>query len=184
MKRVLGVLMLLVFSAAGMSAQGKPPAVGDHAKNFTLATLDGTKVSLADLEKRGPVVLLMLRGWVGYQCPFCNRQVGDFITHAKELEASGANVVLVYPGAADLVQVKAEDFATGKTMPPNMHFTTDPDLKTVNLYNLRWNAPNETAYPSTFLIDTNGVIRYAKVSTSHGDRSSAADVIAEIAKLK
>jgi len=178
------VLLGIVVSLSVLSAQGPLPAAGDKAKDFTLAKLDGSKVSLSQLEKSGPVVLLMLRGWVGYQCPFCNKQVGDFITHAKELQAAGANIVLVYPGAADLVQLKAEDFATGKTMPSNMHFTTDPDLKTVNLYNLRWDAPNETAYPTTLLIDKSGVIRYAKISKSHGDRSSAADVLAELAKLK
>jgi hypothetical protein len=28
----------------------------------------------------GPVVLVMLRGWPGYQCPFCTRQFGDDIS--------------------------------------------------------------------------------------------------------
>ena len=183
MKRVLAVVLLLV-SAVALSAQGALPAIGDKARDFTLAKLDGTKVTLSQFQKSGPVVLLMLRGWVGYQCPFCNRQVGDFIAHAAELKDAGATVVLVYPGAADLVHVKAEDFVTGKTMPSNFHFTTDPDLKTVNLYNLRWDAPNETAYPTTLVIDKGGVIRYAKISKSHGDRASAVDVLAEIAKLR
>lgn len=160
------------------------PAAGDTAPDFTLARLDGKKIQLSALAKAGPVVVLMLRGWVGYQCPICNRQVGDFISHAKDLEAAGANVVLIYPGAADTVQAKAEDFVTGKTIPANMHFVVDPDLATVNAYHLRWDAPNETAYPSTFLVDTGSVIRFAKISRSHGDRSSAADVLAEIAKLK
>lgn len=159
-----------------------PPAVGDKFKDFTLAKLDGTKVSLSGLAKTGPVVVVMLRGWVGYQCPFCNRQVGDFITHAKEL--AGANVVFIYPGAADMVQVKAEDFVSGKTVPSNMHFVTDPELKTVDMLHLRWDAKGENSYPSTFLVDKSGVVRYAKISKEHGDRAPAADVIAAIAKLK
>lgn len=177
------LLLMWVVTLATVVAQGAPPAVGDKLSDFQLARLDGTRVRLTDLTKSGPVVVLMLRGWVGYQCPFCNRQVGDFIAHAKELQASGANVVLVYPGAADTVQGKAEDFVTGKTMPANFHFVIDPDLRTVNAYHLRWDAPNETAYPSTFLVDKAGVVRFAKISKSHGDRSSAADVLAEIARL-
>ena len=184
MKRSLTLFLLAVLATISVSAQTAMPAVGDKAKDFTLAKLDGTKVTLSQFQKTGPVVLLMMRGWVGYQCPFCTKQVGDYIGHAKELQAAGATVVLVYPGAADLVDVKAADFATGKTMPSNFHFTTDPDLKTVNLYNLRWDAPNETAYPSTFLIDKTGVIRYAKSSKSHGDRSTATDVLAELTKLR
>lgn len=184
MKRLLGLLIAVVVTSVALSAQGAPPVVGEKARDFTLTRIDGKKVQLTALAKNGPVVVLMLRGWVGYQCPICNRQAGDFITHAKGLEAAGANVVLIYPGAADTVQGKAEDFVTGKTLPANFHFVMDPDLKTVNLYNLRWNAPNETAYPSSFLVDRTGVIRFAKISQSHGDRSSAADVLAEIAKLK
>ncbi len=167
-----------------VAAQGAPPAVGDKARDFTLKRLDGQSVQLSALTKQGPVVMLMLRGWVGYQCPFCNRQVGDFITHAKEFEAAGANVVLVYPGAPELVQGKAEDFVTGKTLPGNFHFVVDPDLKTVNLYDLRWNAAGETAYPSTLVFDRQGTVKFVKISHAHGDRSSAADVLAVLASLK
>lgn len=44
-----------------------PPAVGEPARDFTLSRLDGTNVTLSRLWKSGPVVVLMLRGWVGYQ---------------------------------------------------------------------------------------------------------------------
>ena len=126
----------------------------------------------------------MLRGWVGYQCPICNRQVGGFLGQAKAFQAAGANVVLVYPGTADIVQAKAEDFVTGKTLPEDFHFVVDPDLKVVNLYDLRWNTPGETAYPSTFVFDRQGVVRFAKISQSHGDRSSAPEVLQVLEGLK
>lgn len=158
-------------------AAGQPPAVGDRARDFTLNRLDGKPITLSALTQEGPVVLIMLRGWVGYQCPICNRQVGDFIGQAEAFRAAGANVVLVYPGAADIVQQKAEDFVTGKTLPGRFHFVVDPDLRVVNLYELRWNAPGETAYPSTFVFDRQGVVRFVKISHSHGDRSSAPDVL-------
>jgi peroxiredoxin len=107
----------------------------------------------------------------------CTRQVGGFIGQAHAFQAAGANVVLVYPGAADVVQDRAEDFVTGKTLPEQFHFVVDPDLKVVNLYHLRWNADGETAYPSTFVLDRQGVVRFAKISQSHGDRSSAPEVL-------
>lgn len=195
MKNILGVVSLVCLSAVALSAQAMqgqsmqmmsmaPPAVGDKMKDFTLSKLDGTKLSLSGLEKSGPVVVVMLRGWVGYQCPYCTRQVGDFITHAKELSERGTNVVFIYPGAADTVQVKAEDFVSGKTVPANMHFVTDPELKTVKMMNLFWDAKNENSYPSTFLVDQTGTVRYAKISKSHADRAEATVVIAEIAKIQ
>ena len=53
-----------------------------------------------------------------------------------------------------------------------------------DLYNLRWNAANETAYPSTFVFDRQGVVRFAKISKSHGDRSSAVDILALFKSMK
>ena len=93
-------------------------------------------------------------------------------------------MVLIYPGAAETVQQYASDFITGKNLPDNFHFVTDPDLKVVNLYGLRWDAPRETAYPSTIVVDRQGVVRFVKVSHSHGDRSAAPDVLQVLAGLK
>ncbi len=170
---VLGMLLTELPSAQSTI----PLAVGEKARDFTLNRLDGKPIQLAQLIKDGPVVLLMLRGWVGYQCPICTRQVGDFIGRGADFRTAGASVVMVYPGDANQVQGRAEDFVTGKTLPDRFHFLVDSDLKVVNLYGLRWNAPNETAYPSTFIIDTSGVVRFVKISRSHGDRSAAADVL-------
>jgi peroxiredoxin len=103
--------------------------------------------------------------------------VAGFFGKADEFRAAGANVVMIYPGSAELVQAKAEEFVTGKTIPEGFHFVVDPDLKIVNQYALRWNAPNETAYPSTFVIGRDGIIKFEKISHSHGDRSSAPEVL-------
>ena len=53
----------------------------------------------------------------------------------------------------------------------------DPDQKFVTAAGLRWEALNETAYPSTFIVDGDGKVTFRKVSKSHGDRAEAADVL-------
>jgi len=66
---------ILAGAAASVSADGtlrqaaiaQPPVVGEMARDFTLDRTDGKAVSLSALRKSGPVVVLMLRGWVGYQ---------------------------------------------------------------------------------------------------------------------
>jgi alkyl hydroperoxide reductase subunit AhpC len=103
---------------------------------------------------------------------------------ADAFKTAGASVVMIYPGAAASVEQYAKDFVTGKTLPANFHFVTDPDLRTVNLYGLRWDAPNETAYPSTIVVDRQGIVRFVKISHSHGDRSTAPDVLQVLAVLK
>ena len=47
-----------------------------------------------------------------------------------------------------------------------------------NSYGLRWDAPHETAYPSTFILDKNQTVLFEKISHSHGDRLSAQDALA------
>jgi peroxiredoxin len=142
--------------------------------------MDGKTVRVSELTKQGQVVLVVLRGWVGYQCPICTRQVGDLRAHAKELADAGAKVVLVYPGPADGLKEHAEEFVSGKGLPANFNFVLDPRMQFVSDWGLRWDAPNETAYPSTFVIDTDGKIRFAKISTSHGGRASAAEILAAL----
>jgi thioredoxin-dependent peroxiredoxin len=160
------------------------PEIGQKAPDFTLAQIDGKQLTLSAELKSGPVVLIVGRGWVGYQCPFCNRQFGDLLRNAKRIEAAGARVIWVYPGSADEVQNRAEEFAAGKPFPPNFRFVLDPDYALTLSYGVRWDAPQETAYPSTFVIDRKGIVRYALVSKSHAGRSTAADIIAELSKIK
>jgi peroxiredoxin Q/BCP len=168
---------------ANSSPVADPPKVGDKAPDFTLAALDGKKVTLSTELKNGPVVLVVGRGWVGYQCPFCNRQFGDFSKSAAEIEAAGARVVWVYPGPTESVQQRADEFAAGKAFPTNFRFVLDPNYAFTVSYALRWDAPQETAYPSTFVIDRAGIVRYALISRTHSGRATAADVLAVLATM-
>lgn len=172
-------IALLIASLTTLVA-APPPAVGEKAPNFTLMNLDGKPRQLAEATAQGPVVLLLLRGFPGYQCPLCNRQVMDFVKNGPAFAAAGARVVMVYPGPKDNLQAKAEEFVTGKDLPKHFEMLLDPDYAMTNLYNLRWDAPRETAYPSTFVLNKDGVITYAKISNSHGGRTTAAEVLAEL----
>jgi peroxiredoxin len=178
------VLAALALSSLGSAAvAADPPKVGEKAPDFTLAQIDGKTLTLSAELASGAVVLIVGRGWVGYQCPFCNRQFGDFLKAAPEIEAAGARVVWVYPGPTEEIQKRAEEFAAGKAFPRNFRFALDPNYTFTTRYDLRWNAPQETAYPSTFVIDRGGVVRYALISKTHGGRSTVADVLVEIRKL-
>lgn len=182
-------LIVLSLIATQLPAQssdkkGKPtrPAVGDEARDFELSGIDGKKVKLSSLTSEGPVVLVVLRGFPGYQCPICNKQVSGLLRSAKEFKGAKANVVLIYPGPAGDLKKHAQEFVRGKTLPENFYLALDPDFEFTKAYDLRWNAPAETAYPSTFVIDANRKVQFAKVSTSHGDRASLDDVLEAVRK--
>ena len=161
------------------------PKVSDKAPDFTLLSLDDKTVRLSELTAKGNVVLVVLRGWPGYQCPICDKQVQDFIQLKSSFAEAKAQLVFVYPGPASGLTAHAEEFkkSKGKEWPKEFVYALDPDYSMVNAYGLRWDAPRETAYPSTFVLDAKGAVRFAKISRSHGDRTKAADVLAEAKKL-
>lgn len=178
------VLSVLFISQGTLNAQAAPPNVGQRAPGFALHTPEGTTVSFDRLLKAGKVVLIVLRGYPGYQCPYCQWQAHDFIGHAAEFAQAGAQVLLVYPGPPAQLSARAKEFLAQKPLPSSVHLVIDPDYKVTNLYGLRWDAPGETAYPSTFIVNQRGIILFRKISHSHGDRTIATDVLAELNRQK
>lgn len=176
-----GLLVALCASAASAAEEDAFPKVGDKAKDFALSTPGGEKVQLASVLKKGPVALVVLRGYPGYQCAACDLQVRDLLQNAEKFQAAKASVLLVYPGPAEQLKQRAEEFVRGKTLPANFDLVLDPDYAFTKLYGLRWNAENETAYPSTFVIDPSGKITFAKTSQTHKGRASAAEVLQALA---
>jgi peroxiredoxin Q/BCP len=171
------ILLLATLAASMMAA---PPAVGEKAPDFALKNLDGKTVKLSDKTAKGQVVLIVLRGFPGYQCPLCNRQVKEFSSKASEF--AGKNVILVYPGPGEMLKEKATEFVMDKNLPANIELVLDPDYTFTNQYGLRWDAKQETAYPSTFLIDSKGMVFFSKVSKTHGGRTSVEEVVMELKK--
>ena len=179
----LFALCLGLFCAGRLNAQ--TPGVGAVAPPFTLSTPTGTQVQLRDELQKGTVALVVLRGFAGYQCPYCLRQVHDFVDHASQFAARRTEVVLVYPGpSANLGQHAMNFLAQQAALPPIVVLVLDPDYVMTNTYGLRWNAEHETAYPATFLLDPTGRVLYEKVSHSHGDRTSAEEVLNQLASAK
>jgi thioredoxin-dependent peroxiredoxin len=151
--------------------------VGDTARDFELESLGGEKVKLSKAAETGPVVLVVLRGNPGYQCPICSEQFSQFRSKAVEIKKLGARVLFVYPGPEAKLKTKAEEFVKGKDYPDHFQILLDPDYAFTNSYGLRWDAKNETAYPSTFVLDKKLKVSFAKISTSHGERAKVADVL-------
>lgn len=156
-----------------------PPKVGDAVPDFALPALGAdAKVELSRVLEDGPVVLVVLRGYPGYQCPICSRQVGSLIQRADAFKKAGTRVVMVYPGPAEKLDGFAKEFAGKFDLPDNFLFLLDPGYEFTNAYQLRWEAPRETAYPSTFVVTPDRKVTYAAVSKTHGGRPDTAAVVA------
>ena len=155
-----------------------PPQVGDKASDFALRTLDDQTVRLSDLTPKSKVVLIELRGWPGYQCPLCTKQVHDYVRNAEKFK--GVQVLMVYPGPADDLKAHATEFLQDKNWPKDFQLVLDPDFTFTKSYGLRWDAPDETAYPSTFIITKDGKVSFGHISKQHGDRVSAETVLKDL----
>lgn len=161
-----------------------PPAVGERARDFALKDLDGKSIALADMTAKGPFALVVLRGWPGYQCPICTKQFAELRAKANEFRKRGTPLLLVYPGPIERLDEHARAFLKNEKLPDGFMLVTDPGYAFVNAYGLRWDAQGETAYPSTFVIDKEQTVRFAKVSKGHGDRASTNDILAALDAAK
>jgi peroxiredoxin len=170
-------IFVAALSVAAAAEPAHPPAQGSKAPDFSLKSFRGEEVQLSSIMAKSPVVLVVLRGYPGYQCPFCSRQVQDFVKNEVEFAKAGVKVVMVYPGPTQDLGQRANEFLQDKNFPVSYEMLLDPDYKFTNLYGLRWDAPKETAYPSTFVLDKSGVIRFEKVSGQHGDRTTASEIL-------
>ena len=179
--RVIMALVATILSLAPfgvLRAEGEAPKVGDTAADFELRSVLGNPVRLSETLKPGKVVLVVLRGYPGYQCPLCHRQVAELIKSADQFQKAGAQVLLVYPGPPKNLAARAREFIDQKEIPKNFTLLLDPQFKFTLSYGLRWEAPNETAYPSTFVLEEKtGKISYALISKTHGGRAPTADVL-------
>ena len=105
-----------------------PPKVGDQTPDFELVSLSGKKVRLSTVARHGPVAVIVLRGYPGYQCPVCSRQVRQFAERGKDFEAAGAEVLMIYPGPAHNLKERAAEFVRGRDLPNNFDLLLDPDF--------------------------------------------------------
>ena len=178
------ILMSAIGLAAKTSAEEQPPKVGDVVDDYAFHTLAGEELKLADAAAKGPVVVAVLRGYPGYQCPACTKQVADLRKHAEELQKLKATVVLVYPGKAEQLTERAKEFLKDTKLPAPLVLVTDPNFTFITQHTLRWDAPGETAYPSTFVLDGNRRVQYVKISRTHGDRAKTEEVLEVLRALQ
>jgi peroxiredoxin len=182
MRKVAFVFAILLLGFVG-AQQFEKVELNNNAIDFSLKTVQGDEIQLSQMYKNHPVVLVVLRGWPGYQCPVCSRQVGSLVGAAENFAELGAVVFMVYPGPSSEMQKHADEFIEDFDFPENFYFTLDPEYSMINKYGLRWEAPKETAYPSTFVIDSTGKIVFSKVSTTHSGRASVEELLNVLKKL-
>ncbi len=195
MLKVIFSLMALLLSTQSF-AQNSPLKVGDKAPNFKLQNASGQMVELSDMLEDGPVILTWYRGaW----CPYCNLALKGWETNNSRIEDMGAKFVALTPQMPDNSLTQKEK--------DNLDFTilTDAGSKVAAKYGVAFKLDDATnkryeeaislseyngndegmlPIPATYIIDTDGVIKYAYVNEDYSVRADPEVVIEELKKLK
>jgi peroxiredoxin len=180
---LIGAVWTLAATAPTLAA-AEQQQVGDRVIDFELPVVGSDAyLVLSDEYDQGAVVVVVLRGYPGYQCPVCRRQVGSLANRAKGLTGQAHRVILVYPGEGTELKRHSQQFMGSRSLPQPLVMVRDDEMKMVDSWGLRWNALKETAYPATYVIDRNGRIRWKKVSDSHAGRSTVEEILKELRKL-
>lgn len=169
--------------------------VGDEAPDGTLVSWDEKETTLSDLWKEQPVVLTWYRGgW----CPYCNLQLRAMEKQLDELEGAGARLVALTP---ELPKNAKETAEKNKLSFLVLH---DKENKLAHKYGIVFKLPEsivpiyrdrlqlgkvngydklELPMAATYVIDREGVIRYAFLKADYKKRAEPAKVIEAVKKL-
>lgn len=140
----------------------------------------GDVVDLARLDPPRTTVLVILRGFSGSICLHCSAQALALAEAADAFRRLGAEVVLVYPGAAE--SVPAFIAATQKLddgFKPRYPILLDVDLALVHLLGIE----GALAKPTSLVIDKEGIVRFAYIGRQPADRPSASDLLGVVSGL-
>jgi len=171
-------------------------AVGTRAPDVAVTGIDGQPVKLGSLYKDGPVVLTFYRGgW----CPICNRALSAWASKLGELQAAGGKLVALTPEKPYLAARTREKananysvysdgaFAAAKAF--RVHFVVDDETKSKYMqFGLKVAESNvsgtwELPAPATFVIDREGIVRWAFADWDYQKRADPDEVIKVVRSL-
>lgn len=164
-------------AANAVRADRKAPAA-------TFTDADGQSVELAKLLENGPVVLIFYRGgW----CPYCVEQLKAFNKQHDAIEAAGGRVVAVSTELPEFVAKTKEKSKLG------FDVLSDPGAKVSRAFGVAWanerygrvskiaqangNERGEIPLGVTYVIDTDGTVRWAFLEHDYKKRATPEQVV-------
>lgn len=132
------------------------PLLGQPAPDFTLPNVEQQQVSLKELNKRGPVVIVF---YYGYYCSHCVTQLVGLNENLKKFEELGATIVAI---SEDASHETATKFAKYRGF--DFDVLSDAENFTATKYNIYQPATvsrKEIRQHGLFVIDQNGDVAWA-----------------------
>lgn len=172
--------------------QGRTSVFWDDAETNTQLPMDineltfvdtsGKQVKLEDYRGKKNVVLVITRGFSGRLCPFCRTQSSRLVANYEEFAKRDAEILLVYPGGSEHLEefIDAAKVSEKKEVDQiPFPILLDSDLKAVNFLQIA----ADLAFPSTYILDKEGDVRFAYVGEEINDRPSVKAMLAQLDKI-
>lgn len=169
---------------------------GSQFPDFNLLNAVSKSRSLADFLAKGPVVLSFYRGaW----CPYCNLEINALQKALPEIIAAGAQLVAISPQTADKSADQVNkldlgfevlsDIGNRLAKKCGLVFTLPEAVRPIyETWQLDIPGHNgdesfELPIPATYIVDSEGVIRYAFRNMDYTQRCEPDIIIEQLKKL-
>lgn len=194
--KYLSILLLACFIAVHAHGQGKPEGLflNARAPEFKVKDQSGVEVSLRDLRKKGPVVVMFYRG---YWCPYCSRHLKRFQDSLDLITAKGATLVTITPEQGSGI---AKTVEKTKVVYPVL---ADTDMKIAKAYKVAYDVDERTTeryknagidllenngqkgkaqlpVPAVYIINKEGSIVYRYFNEDYKQRPSVREILNEL----
>ncbi len=178
--------------------QEKVLKVGQKAPSFELVDQNGKIVSSEEILSKGMLVLTFYRGvW----CPYCNADLANLKKYVPEIEETGATILGISPELPQFLQkiIRMQrlnfdilhDAKNVLAAQFGLKFYYPQDLKelyrdkfNINLELQQGNDEWALPMPARFIIDQEGIIRYAESKPDYRNRPNPDELMEVLKSIK
>ncbi len=186
---VLGSLLAGVPALGDVENEWKQ--AGDQVPDAVLKTADNEPFPLREAVSEQPALLIFYRGgW----CPFCTTHLSEVASVEQEIREMGLRIIGISPDrpgkiketerSGDFEYLLLSDSDMDAAQGFRIAFQVEPDLVRVYRENHGIDLEADSGrdhhllpHPAVFIIDTEGVIRYADVNPDYRERLSGEELI-------
>jgi peroxiredoxin len=171
----------------------RPLESGAEAPTATLRRVDGEAVEMAELYRQKPTMLVFYRGgW----CPYCSVQLGHLAEAEGELVEMGYQVLAISPDRPEALRESVEEGEADL----RYELLSDSGMELAQAFGVAFRVDDQTIeqyrgfgidleqasgrdhhllpVPAVYLIDTDGVIRFAHWDADYKKRPEPAELTA------
>lgn len=151
----------------------KPIPSGHPAPDIQVMSADNKKLSLQQFRNKKYLVIVFYQG---HFCPVCGQQLSNLQKHYSDFQAQGAEIIAI--SADDMTHAQMTLGEKGLAF----QIVPDPQKSIIKAYGIANESKKQIAWPSVFIIDKKGIVRFSYAVFS-GHRLHSGDILPELSKL-